>query len=261
MDLHPLAFLVDGLVLRGSLHLPAAEVTQAGPLPTAVLHHGVGGQRSEAGAFVQLARALVAEGLAVVAMGRAGRGESDGDFADVSVERDVRDSVEVFDRIAALDAVDATNLHLVGLSMGAVVASLVAPLAPHPVRSLTLRSVAAVFVDEVSAGHLQGQSTARVDRDGHLDAAGRRISPGLFAEAPGFDVDGRARGYGGPVRVLHGDADFVPVRYAEAYRDVSGDAMDLTMVPGADHGWSAVPTRDLVVHETVWFLTGHTLRS
>lgn len=259
MNLHPLAFLVDGLVLRGSLYLPdeAHGQATAGPFPTAVLHHGFGGSRTEAGSFVSLARALLDEGVAVVAMDRAGQGESDGDFADVSVERDVRDAVELLDRIAALDAVDAGDLHLVGLSMGAVVASLVAAQTGQAVRSLTFWSVAAVFVDEISGGRLQGRPTDTVERDGWFDFYGRRIGPGLFAEVPGFDVYGRARGYAGPVRVLHGDADFVPVRYAEAYRDVYGDAMDLTVVPGADHGWSTVPMRDLVIRETVDMVRRH----
>lgn len=254
MNLTPLAFEVGPHVLRGSLYLPDGI---AGPRPTAVLHHGFGGSRTEAGSFVDLARALNARGVAVVAMDRAGQGESDGDFADISVERDVHDSIELLDRIAALDVVDAHDLHLVGLSMGAVVASLVAAQRPQAVRSLTFWSVAAVFVDEITAGRLQGQPTDVVERVGWFDFYGRRIGPALFAEAPGFDVYGRARGYAGPVRVLHGDADFVPVRYAEAYGDVYGDAMELTVVPGADHGWSTVPTRDLVIRETVEMVCRH----
>ncbi|KGM13682.1 alpha/beta hydrolase family protein [Cellulomonas bogoriensis] len=255
MNLRPLAFTVDGLVLRGSLHLP--QEPGAGPWPTVVLHHGFGGNRSEGGrAFVDLARALGRAGFAVVSMDRAGHGESDGDFADVSVERDVRDSVELLDRVAGLPEVDPDDLHLMGLSMGAVVASVVAAQTPLPVRSLTFWSVASVFVEEITGGHLQGRPVDGVARDGWFDFYGQRIGPGLFQEVPGFDVYGRARGFTGPVRVLHGDQDFVPVRCAEAYREVYGQAMDLTVVPGADHGWSTVPMRDLVIRETVEFVTG-----
>lgn len=251
---HPLEMTVRDLVLRGAAHTPPGD----GPFGLAVLHHGFGSNRIEASrAFVQLARALVDHGVAVVAMDRAGHGESDGEFADITVSQQVADSLEALDQVAALPWVDADDLHLVGLSLGAVIASIVAAETDRSVRSLTLWSAAALFVDEIRGGTLQGRPIDERDEQGYFDFRGLRLGPAFFDDARTFDVYGRARGFRGPVRVLHGDQDFIPSRYAEAYGDVYGEAMSYTLVPGADHCWESLPVRDLVISETVAFIANH----
>lgn len=251
----PLAEMIDGRVLRGAAYVPDG----GGSHPTAVLHHGFGGQRTEATRlFVQLARALCAERVAVIAFDRFGHGESDGEFADTTVSRDVVDALVALERVADNDAVDRDDIHLVGLSMGAVIASIVAAESGVPVRSLTMWSVAAVFVDEVREGSLQGRPTADVDDRGYFDFRGLRVGKAFFDDAVGFDVYGRAVGYGGPVRLLHGGRDFIPAKYAEQYADVYGPDLAYTLVPDADHCWESVPARELLLRETVDFITSHT---
>jgi pimeloyl-ACP methyl ester carboxylesterase len=249
--IEPIEFTIRGHQLRGTRYLSAA----IGRAPVAVLHHGFGGNRAEASrSFVQLARRLVASGVAAVAMDRAGHGESDGEFADTTVSNDVADCIEILDLVAADPRVDPTNLHLIGISLGAVVASIVAAESEHSVRSLTMWSPAALFVDEIRGGHLQGRPVDELDHDGFFDFRGLRLGPGFFEDARQFDVYGRARGFAGPVRVLHGDEDFIPARYAEAYAGVYGDRLHYTLVPGADHCWESIPARDFVIRETVEFI-------
>ena len=257
IDVRPTSVTTRGLTLRGTAYVPGTDSRH----PTAMLFHGFGGQRSEASrAFVQLARALVTHGIAAVAFDRAGHGESDGDFADSTVSQDVVDSMDVLEGIASLDFVDRDDLHLVGISLGAVVASVVAAQSDVHVRSLTMWSVAAVFVDEIRGGHLQGRPTDELDPDGCFDFRGQRLGPAFFTDARDFDVYGRASGFAGPVRVLHGDQDFVPSEYAARYVDIYGRSLDFTLVNGADHCWESVPARDLVLAETVAFVRSHTRR-
>ena len=254
MNVLSLQETVGGRELRGTAFLPDES---AYPVPTAVLQHGFGSNRMEAaGLFVQLSRALNAAGFATVAFDRAGHGESDGEFFDTTVSRDVRDAVELLDRIPDMTFVDASQVHLVGMSMGSVVSSVVAAQRSDRVRSLTLWSPAAVFVDDARSGSMQGRSvTAELER-GWFDNGGVRLGPAFFEEARAFDVYGRAKGFHGPVLVMSGDADVVvPVRYAEAYAEVYGDAARITIVPGADHIWSSVPLREVLIPETVEFMT------
>jgi hypothetical protein len=192
-----------------------------------------------------------------VAFDRAGHGESDGDFYDTTASGDIADSLELLEHIADFDFVDGNDLHLLGLSMGGVIASIVAAETERAIRSLTLWSVAAVFADEIRSGQLQGVSTDGVLSEGYFDFHGLRLGRRFFEDAKTFDVYDRCRGYHGPVRILHGDRDFIPHSYAEAYADVYGDAMEYTLVRGADHTWETVPMRDYVIAESVAFITSH----
>lgn len=246
--------MVDGLCLRGTSYVPPGP----GPFPTAILFHGFGACRVEmTGAFVALARTLAAAGVAVVAYDRAGHGESDGSFFDTSVSRDVRQAHEVVAAVTRLDFVDARSLHLVGMSLGAVVAAIVAAEGPVQVASLTLWSAAGVFVDEIRSGKLQGRSLDTLDTLGYFDFLGLRMGPAMRDDAQGFDLYGRAGAYRGPALIMHGDADFVPVHYAQRFRDVYGDAATLEVVPQADHGWAQVAHREYVISRTAKFIGNH----
>ncbi len=195
----------------------------------------------------------------MVAFDRAGHGESDGEFFDTTVTRDVEDSVRVLDAVAALPGVDAEDLHLVGMSLGAVVASVVAADRPAGVRSVTMWSTAAVFADEVRGGTLQGRPLDVLDGQGFFDFLGQRLGPALREDARGWDPWARAAGWGGPTLLLHGTEDFVPLACARRYLDddVLGDRAELVVVEGADHGWAQLPQRDTVVAATVDFTTRH----
>jgi pimeloyl-ACP methyl ester carboxylesterase len=251
MRIRPFEARVRGLTLRGSQHLAEG----AGPRPTAVLMHGFGGSRVETtGVFVALARRLAAEGIGVVAYDRAGHGESDGEFLDTTVTGDVADARQVLDAVRALPEVDADDVHLVGMSLGAVVASVVAAEEGAGIRSLAMWSTAAVFVDDIRAGTIQGRSLASLDADGWFDFAGMRMGPAMRDDALGFDPYARAAGYRGPALLLHGTDDFVPVDYARRYLGV---VAELVVVEGADHGWAQLPQRDEVIARTVAFVRAH----
>lgn len=250
--IRPFQTTVDGLRLRG-IHY---SLSRHQPGPTAALFHGFGNSRVETTCmFVTLARRLVANGIGVIAYDRAGHGESDGEFFDTSVSLDVRQAHHVLAAIADLDTVDAGNLHLVGMSLGSVIASVVAAESAMPLRSLTMWSTAAVFADEIRSGFLQGRSLGTLDSEGYFDFLGMRMGPALRDDAESFDVYGRASTYAGPVRLIHGTADFVPLSYAERYLQVYGEKAELIVVQGADHGWAQLPQRELAISHTVDFIS------
>ncbi len=254
MPLAPFETTVDGLVLRGTLRTP----TGTGPFPTAVLCHGFGGSRGDGGRFlVDVARALADRGVATLAYDRAGHGESDGEFFGTHVTQDVAHALRVLDAVAALDVVDADDLHLAGISLGAVVASCTAAATALPVRSLTMWSTAAVFVDDIRSGQIQGMSLDTLDTLGYFDFHGQRMGRAMVDDALTFDPYARAAAYRGPALLMHGTADFVPVRYAQGYLDVLAPGTELEVVEGADHGWSTVPHRELVASRTAGFVESH----
>lgn len=254
MNLVPFTTSVEDLTVRGSLYLPAHGT---GPYPVAVLFHGFGGNRTEmARLFVDTARRLTAAGVAVLAWDRVGHGESDGEFFDTEVTRDVRHTHAVVAALAEHPEVDTSDLHLVGLSLGAVIAAAAAASSPVPVRSVTLWSTAAVFVDEIASGSIQGMPLDSIETQGYLDFLGQRVGPAIVRDALAFDPYAAASGYRGPVLLLHGTEDFVPVRYAERYLEVLQDA-EIDVVEGADHGWLTVPHREHLLRRTVEHVAAH----
>jgi pimeloyl-ACP methyl ester carboxylesterase len=195
---------------------------------------------------VTLARALVEAGFGVFAFDRAGHGESDGEFFDTTASGDVADTAAVLAAIRQADEVDADNLHLVGMSLGSVIAAVVAAEAgAGGIRSLTMWSTAAVFVDDIRSGQIQGRSLAALDGpDGFFDFLGMRLGPAMRADALTFDPYARAAAYDGPALLLHGTADFVPVRYAERYADahVFGERAEVVVVEGPITGGPNCPS-------------------
>jgi pimeloyl-ACP methyl ester carboxylesterase len=248
-----LEFESRGLALRGSAYLPQGT----GPHPTTLLCHGFTGNRIETSRlFVTLSRELASVGIAAVAFDRAGHGESDGEFFDTRVSTNIADTLATLDEVASYEFVDSENLHLLGFSLGAVVASVVAAETHHRIRSLTMWSPAAVFADNARASGLPGQPDPTIV-DGVYEFEGLRLGPGFLEDASIFEPYVRAAGYHGPARVLHGDQDFIPVEYARRYETVYGDAMKLTIVGGADHTWRPLWSRDLLIRETVEFILDH----
>jgi hypothetical protein len=247
--------------MRGSLYRADDDAGRAGAGrdDLVVLHHGFASTRTEGlGLFVGLARALCARGFAIASFDRRAHGESDGDFADITIDTEIEDAVGSVEWLSTHPAIEARAVHLVGMSMGAVIASVAAARARTPVASLVLWSPAAVFADEFRGGTVQGRPLADLERDGYVDFLGLRLSRAYVEAAIRFDPYGAARGFSGPVRVLHGADDaIVPTSYALRYGDLYGDRADVTVVADADHGWASVRSRAVLYEETVRFLDLH----
>ncbi|AFU70766.1 alpha/beta hydrolase [Bifidobacterium asteroides DSM 20089] len=255
MKLRPIDFEVDDLTLRGTVYECDGGIEKGKKYPTAVLFHGFGGNRVDYAQFiVQMAQSLSQAGLVVITYDRAGHGESDGDFFDTSVSLDVRHAIQVIRQVASLDFVDVKNLHFGGLSLGSVIASIVAAECDFMPRSLVMCSSAAVFVDEIADGKIQGMPIDDLKTKGYFDFNGMKMGPAMVEDASSIDVYARAARYSGNVLLMHGTKDFVPLSYAERYKDLFGDKARLLVREGADHGWSSVPDREFVMGNAAEFM-------
>ncbi|WP_159097645.1 MULTISPECIES: S9 family peptidase [unclassified Actinomyces] len=248
-------------VLRGTLYRPDCVALDAKGIPAVLLSHGFGSNRLESGIFVSLGRALASSGVAAFAVDRTGQGESDGSFFDDTVERDVDDVERVLAGVRNREDVDADDVHLVGVSLGAVVTTIVAARNPSAIASISLLSTACSFADEIRSGYLQGKPLSVIDEQGYLDFYGCRLGSAIIDSANRIDPFGAARGYAGPVRILHGGRDFIPVEYVRRYESVYGRQAQLTIRPTADHGWANVTDREFAIAEVVRFIVERSRRS
>lgn len=245
----------NGLTLRSTVHIPVEA-----PCPTVVFVHGFTSNRLELPDFVGVSRLLAADGIASVRVDLSGHGESDGDFFDVTITGEIAETRSVIQAVRTMDFADPERIGLVGMSMGGVVAGIVAAEEPG-IRALCLWSPAAVAPFEIGSGYLKGRSLAtEIQEKGYFDADGHRVSQALVDDIASLDVYGRSAGYRGPVRIIHGDKDDIaPVEYARRYLDHYDGNAELEVVPGADHAWGSVPHRARLHQSTVEFLRARLL--
>ncbi|MGY1495774.1 alpha/beta hydrolase [Streptomyces sp. QTS52] len=249
-------FRYTGMTLRSTVHIP--EGPTGTRWPTVVFVHGFTSNRIELPNFVAMSRLLEAHGIASVRFDLSGHGESDGDFFDVTITGEIAETRAVLQTVQTFDFVDPERIGLVGMSMGGVVAGIVAAEEPGIV-ALCLWSPAAVAPFEIGSGYLKGRRLApEIAEKGYVDADGHRMSPALVEDIAGLDVYGRSSGYAGPVHILHGDKDDIgPIEYVRRYLDhYDGDA-HLEVVEGADHAWGSVPHRTTLHQSTLRFLREH----
>lgn len=250
----PVRFEVDGQKLFGMLHLPPAA---DGPVPGVVFCHGFTGHKIEAHfLFVKTARALEAEGVASLRFDFRGSGESEGEFSDVTVSREIQDAAAAVDLLAADPRVDPGRLGILGLSLGGAVAACLAGQDAR-VRSLALWSAVARprALCEEAPRQAWGQL---VRRHGHLDIGALAVGRDLVEDLPRHDPVAAVRRSAARVLVVHSEADAsVPVTDADLYvaaRAETDSPVEKAIVPGADHTYTTLKWERQVIARTVaWF--------
>lgn len=247
-------FQHGGLTLRSTVHVP--DGLPETRWPVVVFVHGFTSNRLELPSFVGISRLLQDNGIASVRVDLSGHGESDGDFFDVTITGEIAETRAVVRAVRAMEFVDPERLALVGMSMGGVVAGIVAAEEPG-IRAACLWSPAAVAPFHIRDGHVQGRRLApEIEKKGYFDAGGYRVSPALLQDIAALDVYGRSAGYRGPVRIIHGDNDdAAPLEYGRRYLEHYDGNAELEVVPGADHAWGTVPHRTRLHQSTSEFLT------
>lgn len=214
-----------------------------------LLNHGFGVTRTGIGrAFVDLARGLTNSGCTVFAFDRLGHGESDGRFLDVSVPDELDQLSAMLDHVLA----DGNGpVHLVGHSLGGMESACLAARRPGDLASLTLWAAAAVFVDDVRSGQIQGKSLEMLRDTGVFDFKGQALGSRFVETAEAFDPFAELGAFTGKVFVHQGEADeVVPFEYAQKYADIWSENAVLYRYPDADHGWNRLPDRALLLQRT-----------
>jgi uncharacterized protein len=238
-----------GRTLRGVLHLPHPNPS---PAPAVVLCHGFGANRFEFGnIFTELARRLAAEGLAAYRFDFAACGESDGDFADLTVSDQVAQVGAVLDTVASHRALDPDRLSLLGMSLGGLTASLAG--AKRPVRSLALWAPAALAVDANEPDEVA--YWPEILENGYEDLLGKPVTRHFTEDGFGIDPWADAAGHAGPVLLAFGtDDDLLPDDVVDNYRNLYDDRLEMHVFEDLGHTFETVPARAALLDVTVEFL-------
>ncbi|MFC4453201.1 alpha/beta hydrolase family protein [Deinococcus sonorensis] len=240
------SFRVGGQRVYGMLHVPDTERPAHG-FPSVLMLHGFTGQRVEPHRlFVLFSRYLAQLGVASLRIDFRGSGESEGDFSEMTVSREVEDAVAAFEYLRDQPDIDPERAMLHGFSMGGMVAALASPqVRPHRL------ALWAPALPELWLRYLKGGFVPPVI----TDQGGWPLGRDFLLEMPRLQPLEAAQRWGGVARVFHGDQDEavppeVGVRYARAL------GCDAVGIPGASHTFDSLDAVDMLYRETARFLTG-----
>ncbi|MBC7106476.1 MAG: alpha/beta hydrolase [Firmicutes bacterium] len=211
-----------GLRLAGLLHAGGR------PAPLVLVAHGFLGTKEGRGKALEMAEALAAMGYATLLFDFAGSGESEGEFADVSLSNHAADldSALAFARGAGFGPVV-----LCGRSFGAAAALVCAAADPGVAGVCTWAAPARLEPLFRAAAGAPGA-------DGLVPlGSGVRVRPGFFSDLARHDLL-RAAGEIAPrpLLVVHGTADkVVPFSDARELYAAAREPKELRAIPGADH--------------------------
>ncbi|MBQ9727062.1 MAG: alpha/beta fold hydrolase [Kiritimatiellae bacterium] len=227
---------------ESTLRLSCMEESPRDPAPgrsaVAILCHGFAG-RKESFLFDALSKAIRERGIAVARFDFNGHGESGGSFDRMTVSNEVLDVETVVDHYRH---VRGARVALVGHSQGGVVAALAAgALGDGAVEALALLAPAAVLREDAQRGRVFDAVFDPLDPPLAVPVMGgsRLLGRDYVLGAQQTDPYPAVARFGGPVLVVHGQADtVVPWSCGQRFADVRPDGAELVLLRSADHSFT-----------------------
>lgn len=250
-------FTVDGQKVVGTLALPDGVTAP----PAVLLLHGFTGSRDELeipavkeGIFRRAARIWAAQGIASLRIDFRGNGDSEGAFADMTLDGQVKDALAALDFLAAEGEVDKDRIALVGWSMGGAVGAIVAGRTKQKLTSVSLwapgtnmpASIALLFgADLVKQGLASGDRpvTAKLPWGAEVS-----LKSGFFQSLYAIDPVAEIARYKGPLLVAVGTKDDVvfPQPIAGQVLLDNHDGPEELWVQPMDHAFNAFEGVEMV---------------
>ncbi|MDB6081416.1 MAG: hypothetical protein JWO53_688 [Chlamydiia bacterium] len=113
----------SGQKIFGILHLPNSPPQKQ--FPAVLLCHGFGGNKSgKFRLFVRLSERLAKEGIASFRFDCRGAGDSEGDFADTTIQGLIDDTKVAMDWLCQHPRIDSHHISILGRSLGGMIAVL-----------------------------------------------------------------------------------------------------------------------------------------
>lgn len=246
------------LTLRGMLHIPDGTV---GKVPIVCIFHGFTGNKMEPHfIFVKLSRMLEAKGIASVRFDFGGSGESDGDFIDMTLSKELGEAKDILDYAKSLNFVDKNRIGVLGLSMGGAVASMLAGERKEDVQSLCLWAPAGNMGELVLRGRTE-EDINSMRNLGYCDIGGLLLGKDFLDDVISLDIFSKSAAYDKNVLLLHGDKDqAVPISTSERYLEIYETRAVLHVIAGGDHTFNRRSWEEEVLDYTIGFFEGELIR-
>lgn len=243
-----------GLTLRGMLHIPEKIKSK---LPIVCMFHGFTGDKLGSHfMFVRLSRLLESKGIASLRFDFIGSGESDGDFVNMTLSRELDDAKAILDFAKSLDFVDTNQIGILGFSMGGAVASMLASDCKDNIKTLCLWAPAG-NMSEIAVAGKSKEDIEKVRKIGCYDLDGYLIGIDFIDDVLKLDIFSKSHSYDKNVLIIHGTKDkSVPFITSERYLEIYGSRAVLHSIAGADHTFTSKSFENEVLDYTIGFLQG-----
>ena len=226
---------IKGSVGNLSAILQTPDLPENEKCPIVILMHGITSFK-ERPLFLMLADKLQAEGIASIRFDFNGHGESEGEFIDMTIPKEIEDARAIYEYVKNLNFVE--NISLLGHSQGGVVASMFGGELKDNIQSIVLMAPAGIIEDAAKGGTILGQTFNTNNIPEYIEFNNYKIGSDYIKTAQTLNIYETAAQYEGPVCIIHGTADeIVPYNYGERYRDIYKDGV-LYPIEGDDHSFS-----------------------
>jgi pimeloyl-ACP methyl ester carboxylesterase len=241
-----------GMMLRGMEHIPDQARIQK--VPAVILFHGFTGTKLEPHRlFLKISRKLEQHGIASFRFDFLGSGESDGDFEQMTVSKEIDEAHAIVDFVKNDPRIDHDRIYLLGLSMGGLVASIIAGERPADVKKLILLAPAGNMYELIM--HMIQNEDIDITKP-YYDHGGNLVGLDFLEDLKTIDVFERAKPYNGPVLLIHGTGDeVVPYHISNVYQQKCyGNQATVHFIEGANHTFDRHEWETEVIETITQFL-------
>lgn len=224
----------SGMILRGMEHFSnnASDET----IPAVILFHGFTGTKLESHRLLlKISRKLERLGYACFRFDFLGSGESDGDFEDMTVSKEISEANSILDFVRNDPRIDESRVSVIGFSMGGLVASVLAGDRPDDIHKLLLMSPAGNMYDLIQ--HSMQTSNIDYEKATTYDHGGNLVGVEFVKDLKSIDVFERAKHFFKDVLLIHGiQDDVVPYEVSNRYQqECYGSKATIHFIDGANH--------------------------
>lgn len=243
-----------GLTLRGMLHIPEKF---EGKIPIVCMFHGFTGDKLGSHfMFVRLSRLLANKGIASLRFDFMGSGESDGNFLDMTLSKELDDAKVILNYAKSFDFVDTDKIGILGFSMGGAVASMLASDCKDDIKTLCLWAPAGNMA-EIALDKKSKEDIEKVRKIGFYDLDGFLIGIDFIDDLFNLDILGKSAYYDKNVLLLHGTKDeSVPFSISEKYLEIYETHGVLHSIDGSNHAFNSRAFENEVLDYTIGFFEG-----